>query len=36
MVMQETAQRIQDNAGASAQLANLSRDLQHMVGQFKI
>ena len=36
MVMQETAQRIQDNAGASAQLAGLSKELQRMVGQFRI
>jgi methyl-accepting chemotaxis protein len=34
--MQETAQRIQDNAGASAQLANLSKELQTIVGQFRI
>ena len=36
MVMQETAQRIQDNAGASAQLAGLSKELQKIVGQFRI
>ena len=35
-VMQETAKRIQENAGASASLANLSKKLQEMVGQFRV
>jgi methyl-accepting chemotaxis protein len=35
-VMQETSRRIQGNAEASAKLANLSKTLQKMVGQFKI
>ncbi|MBP6942288.1 MAG: HAMP domain-containing protein [Syntrophorhabdaceae bacterium] len=35
-VMQDTAKRIQENAGASAQLANLSKELQSLVGQFRV
>ncbi len=35
-VMQETSKRIQGNAEASAKLANLSKTLQEMVGQFRI
>lgn len=35
-VMQDTAKRIQENAGASAQLANLSKELQGLVGQFRV
>jgi methyl-accepting chemotaxis protein len=35
-VMQETARRIQENAGASSQLADLSQGLQAMVGQFRL
>jgi len=35
-VMQETSKRIQGNAEASARLAGLSRDLQEMVGQFRL
>jgi methyl-accepting chemotaxis protein len=35
-VMQETSKRIQGNAEASAKLANLSKTLQEMVGQFKL
>ncbi|HVN95221.1 MAG TPA: methyl-accepting chemotaxis protein [Syntrophorhabdaceae bacterium] len=35
-VMQETAKRIQGNAEASAKLANLSKELQNMVGQFRL
>jgi methyl-accepting chemotaxis protein len=35
-VMHETSKRIQGNAEASAKLANLSKTLQEMVGQFKI
>jgi methyl-accepting chemotaxis protein len=35
-VMQETSRRIQGNAEASAKLANLSKTLQEMVGQFRL
>ena len=35
-VMHDTAKRIQDNANASSQLAGLSKDLQKVVGQFKL
>lgn len=35
-VMHETSKRIQGNAEASAKLADLSKTLQKMVGQFKI
>lgn len=35
-VMQETSQRINDNSDAAAQLVDLSRELQKMVGQFKL
>ncbi len=35
-VMQDTAKRIQENAGAAAQLANLSKELQGLVGQFRV
>ncbi|MBA4390863.1 MAG: methyl-accepting chemotaxis protein [Syntrophus sp. (in: bacteria)] len=35
-VMQETAKRIQQNAEASAQLSNLSKALQGLVGQFRL
>ena len=35
-VMQETKQRIQGNADASSHLANLSKRLQEMVGQFRL
>lgn len=35
-VMQETAKRIQVNAEASAKLANLSKTMHEMVGQFKL
>jgi methyl-accepting chemotaxis protein len=35
-VMKDTSRRIQDNAGAAAQLAGLSEDLQEAVGQFKL
>ena len=35
-VMQETAKRIQENAEASAQLSNLSKTLQGLVGQFRL
>jgi methyl-accepting chemotaxis protein len=35
-VMQDTAKRIQENAGAAAQLANLSKELQSLVGQFRV
>ena len=35
-VMQETSKRIQGNAEASAKLANLSKTLQEMVGQFRL
>jgi hypothetical protein len=34
--MQETAKRIQENADASLQLADLSKGLQALVGQFKL
>jgi len=36
IAMQETATRIQDNAKASSQLADLSKKLQAMVGQFRL
>ncbi len=36
IAMQETAARIQDNARASSQLADLSKKLQGVVGQFKL
>jgi methyl-accepting chemotaxis protein len=36
IAMQETAARIQDNAKASSQLADLSKKLQGMVGQFRL
>ncbi|OPY77467.1 MAG: Methyl-accepting chemotaxis protein CtpH [Syntrophorhabdus sp. PtaU1.Bin058] len=35
-VMQDTAKRIQENAGAATKLANLSKELQNLVGQFRI
>lgn len=35
-VMQDTAKRIQENAGAVAQLAGLSKELQNLVGQFRV
>lgn len=35
-VMQETSKRIQGNAEASAKLAGLSKELQSMVGQFRL
>lgn len=35
-VMAETARRIQDNANAASQLAELSRDLRTVVGQFTL
>jgi methyl-accepting chemotaxis protein len=35
-VMHETAGKIQENANASSQLAGLSRDLESMVGQFRL
>ena len=35
-VMQETARRIQENSSASSQLADLSKGLEEMVGQFKL
>jgi methyl-accepting chemotaxis protein len=35
-VMQETSKRVQGNAEASAKLANLSKTLQEMVGQFRL
>ncbi|HEX2965626.1 MAG TPA: methyl-accepting chemotaxis protein [Syntrophorhabdaceae bacterium] len=35
-VMHETSEQIQRNAEASAKLAALSKDLQHMVGQFRL
>lgn len=35
-VIQGTARKIQDNAGSSSQLANLSRELQRLVGQFRL
>ena len=35
-VMQETSKRIQGNAEASAKLAGLSKELQEMVGQFRL
>jgi len=35
-VMQDTAKRIQENAGAATQLANLSKELQNLVGQFRV
>ncbi|OPY81133.1 MAG: Methyl-accepting chemotaxis protein PctC [Syntrophorhabdus sp. PtaU1.Bin058] len=35
-VMQETSKSIAGNASASAQLANLSKDLQKLVGQFRL
>jgi methyl-accepting chemotaxis protein len=35
-VMRETAERIQENANASSQLASLSKTLQEMVGKFTI
>jgi methyl-accepting chemotaxis protein len=35
-VMHDTSKRIQGNAEASAKLANLSKTLQEMVGQFRI
>ena len=35
-VMQETARRIQENSSASSQLADLSKGLEEMVGQFRL
>jgi methyl-accepting chemotaxis protein len=35
-VMGETAKRIQENASASSQLSGLARDLQTMVGKFRL
>jgi methyl-accepting chemotaxis protein len=35
-VMQETARRIQENSNASSQLADLSKGLEEMVGQFRL
>ena len=35
-VMQQTARNIQENADAAAQLANLSKDLQKAIGQFRV
>jgi methyl-accepting chemotaxis protein len=34
--MQETARRIQENSNASSQLADLSKGLEEMVGQFRL
>ena len=36
IVIQETARRVEDNAGAASQLAILSKDLQKVVGSFKL
>ena len=35
-VIQDTAKMVQDNAGAASQLANLSKDLQKLVGRFTL
>jgi methyl-accepting chemotaxis protein len=35
-VLRETSKRIQENAGASSELAGFSKDLQSMVGQFRL
>jgi len=34
--MQDMSQRVQDNANAASHLATLSKDLEKLVGQFRV
>jgi methyl-accepting chemotaxis protein len=34
--MQDTAKKIQDNSNSAADLSSLSKELQRLVGQFRV